>query len=548
MLNLKVMESGLSMNDKKRRDTRSSKQIGVDGYYSKYVLFVMVLVCILNYVDRQILAILAEEIKADLNLSDANLGFLAGTAFAVFYATFGIVLGRLADVWNRKKLIAIGLGVWSLMTSLSGFASGFFSLAVCRFGVGAGEASATPASYSMLYDYFSPKVRTTVLAIFNAGITIGSGLGILIGGLVLSSWDSAWPSSNLAPLGLKGWQAAFMVVGLPGLLMVLWVSTLREPERGQVDNTQTSPHPHPFHETLTVLLSMVPIVNWNLLAKSSSASRAISLNIIASLTIILVTWLLIRVTGNSLQWVALAIGVYAVLSWLQLLATRDRVVFGMIFNCRTVYYTILGMAVVAFFKVAATFWFIPFFQRYHGVSAAEVAKVLGLGSIVMGVIGAVLGGVLADKLRTRTGKGKLYVFLGSLCASTLSSLIVLTASNVVVAYIAAVFFSLTFYMATGPAASTINDLVLPRGRATTSAFYHMSLTFFGIALGPYFIGYISDTLISMGVSSSESLRQGLLWSLLAPIIGMIFIAMAIRYIEADEASVIERARALGENI
>ncbi|MEC8492845.1 MAG: MFS transporter, partial [Pseudomonadota bacterium] len=142
------------------------EQVGGPNY-GRYVLFVLIIVYIFNFIDRQILSILAEEIKLDLGIGDAEIGFLYGTAFAIFYAVFGIPLGRLADVWNRKKLISVGLSFWSAMTALSGFAQNFGHLAVCRFGVGIGEASATPAAFSMISDYFSPKVRATVLAIYS---------------------------------------------------------------------------------------------------------------------------------------------------------------------------------------------------------------------------------------------------------------------------------------------------------------------------------------------------------------------------------------------
>ena len=122
------------------------------GRYANYVLAVLMIVYVFNFIDRQILSILAEEIKADLGITDADIGFLYGTAFAVFYAVFGIPLGRLADVWVRKNLISVGLAFWSLMTALSGTARNFASLATFRFGVGIGEASATPAAFSMLSD------------------------------------------------------------------------------------------------------------------------------------------------------------------------------------------------------------------------------------------------------------------------------------------------------------------------------------------------------------------------------------------------------------
>ena len=149
-----------------------------------------------------------------------------------FYAIFGIPLGKLADNWSRKSLISVGLGFWSLMTALSGTARSFFSLAAYRVGVGIGEASATPAAFSMLSDYFPPKLRATVLAIYSSGIYIGAGIGIFLGGWIVEAWQGMYPDPADAPFGLKGWQAAYMAVGLPGLLMALWVFTLREPVRG----------------------------------------------------------------------------------------------------------------------------------------------------------------------------------------------------------------------------------------------------------------------------------------------------------------------------
>ena len=124
------------------------------GLYAWYALGVLVLVYIINFIDRQILSILAEDIKRDLALEDAQIGFLYGTAFAVFYALFGIPLGRLADSWYRGRVMAMGLALWSSMTALSGFASSFGMLAAARIGVGIGEASASPAAYSMISDYF----------------------------------------------------------------------------------------------------------------------------------------------------------------------------------------------------------------------------------------------------------------------------------------------------------------------------------------------------------------------------------------------------------
>ena len=189
----------------------------VGGKYSHYVLFVLVIVYIFNFIDRNILSILAEDIKADLLITDAQMGFLYGTVFAVFYAVFGIPLARLADVWSRRSLIAIGLSFWSAMTAASGLARSFGALAMCRVGVGIGEASASPAAYSMLSDYYPPAKRATVIAIYASGVYIGAGIGVFLGGFILDWWAATYPTD--APFGLRGWQAAFMAVGIPGLVI-----------------------------------------------------------------------------------------------------------------------------------------------------------------------------------------------------------------------------------------------------------------------------------------------------------------------------------------
>ena len=129
----------------------------VGGRSAKIALVLLVIVYIFNFVDRQILSVLAEEIKADLNITDSDLGFLFGTAFAVFYSIFGIPLGKLADTWSRKNLLSIGLALWSLMTALSGTAKSLTALSVYRIGVGIGESTASPSSYSILSDYFHLK-------------------------------------------------------------------------------------------------------------------------------------------------------------------------------------------------------------------------------------------------------------------------------------------------------------------------------------------------------------------------------------------------------
>src|SRR5687767_310555 len=216
--------------------------------YSWYALGVLFAVYLLNFVDRQILSILANDIKADLDLTDAELGFLYGTAFAIFYALFGIPLGRLADSWSRTRLLALGLALWSCMTALSGFARNGAALAAARVGVGVGEATASPCAYSLISDLFPQRLRGTALGIYSGGLFVGSGLSLLIGGIVVENWNRAWPAGG--PLGLVGWQAAFLAVGLPGLLLALGVLSLREPARGALEGIPSADHPRPWRSFL----------------------------------------------------------------------------------------------------------------------------------------------------------------------------------------------------------------------------------------------------------------------------------------------------------
>src|SRR4051794_101380 len=275
--------------------------------YGWYALLVLVLVYAVNFIDRQIISILAQDIKADLHVDDAQIGFLYGTAFAVFYALFGIPLGRLADSWYRGRLIAIGLGLWSGMTVLSAFASSFGMLATARIGVGIGEASASPAAYSMISDHFPRQKRATALSIYSSGLYIGGALSLPLGGLVSSRWKAAWPHAADAPLGLAGWQAAFLAVGIPGLLLALWVLPLREPRRGASDGL-SEPVVRPgawrdFGGELAAILPPLTLVTAarergdlipNLLALAATAAGVAAL---------------ILFTGDKAQWLAYGLGV-----------------------------------------------------------------------------------------------------------------------------------------------------------------------------------------------------------------------------------------------
>ena len=188
---------------------------------TRYALALLFMVSFFNYMDRYMLAVLLPAIKADLQLSDTEIGFITGLAFTLFYATMGIPIARLADRYSRKNIIAIALSVWSVMTALCGLAQNFVQLAVARIMVGVGEAGARPPSHSLIADMFPVEKRARAISVYTLGAPVGILVGFLLGGWITQ---------------LYGWRAALFTVGIPGILLALLVyRRLDEPERGAAD-------------------------------------------------------------------------------------------------------------------------------------------------------------------------------------------------------------------------------------------------------------------------------------------------------------------------
>jgi len=221
-------------------DTPNQQKIPSKNY-RRYVLFLLTIVYALNFVDRQILVILQESIKLDMELSDSQLGLLTGFAFAIFYVSVGIPIARWADVGNRKNIVAGAVAIWSGMTALSGLTQNFFQLLLARIGVGVGEAGGSPPSHSILSDYYPAEERGRAMSIYSTGVYLGILIGFVIGG---------WVNEHY------GWRIAFFAVGLPGLLIALIVKfTLREPIRGMSDGVAVKESVS-FKETLSTLWAL----------------------------------------------------------------------------------------------------------------------------------------------------------------------------------------------------------------------------------------------------------------------------------------------------
>lgn len=208
--------------------------------YKWYVLAILTIVYTFNFIDRQILVILQEPIKAELGLNDTQLGLLTGLAFAALYVVLGIPIARYADLNNRKNVVTASLTVWSAMTVLSGAVTNFTQILLTRIGVGIGEAGCSPPSHSIVSDYFPPEKRATALSIYSMGVYFGILFGYIAGGLIAKAY---------------GWRMAFYAMGLPGILFALILYfTVKEPIKGQHDKRTKGNSQQSLSSVIKILL------------------------------------------------------------------------------------------------------------------------------------------------------------------------------------------------------------------------------------------------------------------------------------------------------
>lgn len=227
--------------------------------YAWYVAFVLMVANIVSFVDRQIISLLIEPIKLDLQISDTQISLLHGFAFALFYAILGMPIGRLADRKSRRNIIVVGITVWSLMTAACGLAKNFASFFVARVGVGIGEATLSPSGYSMISDYFPPEGRSKPISLMAMGPYVGGGLSFILGGVIVQSVAAA-DMATLPVLGtLSPWQITLIIVGLPGILVaLLMMATVEEPVRH--DLVSKEPAELPLIETFRFIRENARVV------------------------------------------------------------------------------------------------------------------------------------------------------------------------------------------------------------------------------------------------------------------------------------------------
>ena len=501
--------------------------------YAFLALAVLTAASFLNYLDRQIASILAQSIKSDLALTDAQLGFLLGTAFAVFYAIVGIAMGRISDAVPRTRLMALGLATWSAMTMMGALATSFGGLALARIGVGVGESTANPCSHSLLSQYFPARRRAAAIGSYLAGGLIGGAGALILGGLVLQHWGQICRS---LPVGgactLSSWKAALILVGAPGLLVALLVAALREPKRPP---TEAKPLIRLLAEEFGAAVPPFTLVTLH----SLGGARAWTRNLLLAAMIAAVAAIIVRLTGDLAQWAAIGLGAYSICTWGQILRLRDRPLFRLTFGCPTFNLAMFSGAFLACIMAGVQAWAAPYAMRVMHMSPATAGVSLGLISALASATAAILGGWTADTWKRRDRRAPIWVALLGLMLSTPALVVMLTVkspSHYLIAYACFTLFSSGW---SGAYAALVQDLVLPRMRGAAASAFALVTVVISSGAGPYWAGKVSTL--------TGSLATGMLsMQALTPIAIIVLLLTARRLKGESEAGRRARAEAAGE--
>jgi MFS family permease len=362
------------------------------------LLALLLIAYIFNYLDRQILGILAGAIKADLHLSDTAFGLLSGPPFAIFYSLLGIPFAYLADRTSRSRVVAAAVALWSAFTGLCGIAASFWQLFVFRMGVGVGEAGGVAPSYALIADYFPPERRARALAIFSLGVPIGLALGTLMGAYIAAAIS---------------WRAAFYAMGVAGVILApVMLLFVRDAPRSAA-NSSAAPITQVFP-----MISRKPVF-----------------------------WLL---------------------------------AFAASFSSLSGY----GLAV----------WTPSVFERSFGMGLVERGQFIASLLLIGGCTGVFAGGWLADRLGAadRGWYPKLPAIAWAVTAPTFAA--GLLSSSDVVAWLLLLIPNALNILWLGPVITAVQHLVPQRMRATASASFLLINNLIGLGVGPYLIGWLSDSL------------------------------------------------------
>ncbi|MDQ1155099.1 MFS transporter [Brevundimonas sp. SORGH_AS_0993] len=489
--------------------------------YRFYVLAVLILIYMLNFLDRQIIGILAAPLKAEFNMSDKQFGLLGGIAFASVYSTLAIPLAWLADRFSRVWIMTGALAVWSGFTALCGMAGSFGQLFLCRMGVGVGEAGGVAPAYSLIADYFPPHQRARAMAAFAFGIPLGMAAGTLVGGLLAATY---------------GWRTAFIVVGLLGVLIApLLRLTVRDPKRGGMDAVRTEPQ------------MTAPTPNMAVAPVGTDRTGKIAAQIMLGLgSGLLVLAAFARFTDMiSASPLVLAFGglLAAVIGVSLMIARRTASV---VIPKPSFWLLALGAASSSVCGYGVAGWLPLFFMRSFDLTLKQTSWYYAGIALIGGLLGIWLGGMIADKL-SKKGKGAYPLtpaiaflisapcFILAMNSPWLIGLVLPGGGSHAQQLILAFFI---FLIPTGlnlawlgPITAAVQHLAPAAMRSTASALFLLLNNLLGIAVGFYYFGWMSDLLAPR--FGEESLRWAIYTGMGFYVLAAILLVGASRTLKRD---------------
>lgn len=487
----------------------------VSAWYRYYVLAILVFVYMLNFVDRQIIGILAAPLKAHFDLSDSQFGLLGGIAFASVYSTLAIPLAWLADRSSRVWIMTGALTVWSGFTALCGIAGSFGQLFLFRMGVGVGEAGGVAPAYSLIADYFPPEQRARAMAVFAFGIPLGTAGGTLIGGLLAVKY---------------GWQTAFIAVGILGVLVAPVLRlTVRDPKRGATDVAKP--------------VVQKPVTN-TVPAEDTALGRRVALIVVAMAGVCLGMGLLSLAGigfGNPVI-PFFGAGLFAVIAasfWVAK-ATCSKIMAK-----RSFWLLALGAASSSVCGYGVAGWLPLFFMRSFGLTLSQVSWYYAGIALIGGVLGIWMGGVLADRLG-RKSKGayplvpaiafliSVPCFLLAMNSPWLIGLLPGGGSALMALVVAFVIFLIPTGLNLvwlGPITAAVQQLAPAPMRSTASAIFLLINNLLGLAVGFFYFGWMSDLLRPM--FGDESLRWSIYTGMGFYLFASVLLFLASRTLKRD---------------
>jgi MFS family permease len=484
----------------------------------------LTLINVLNYTDRNVVFALFEPIKRDLSLSDQQLGWL-GSAYVIVLSLAALPLGVIGDLKSRRAVITFGVGLWSLFTALGGAVRNFWQLFVCRAMVGVGEAGYGPAAQAIIADFYRGQRRAFAIGIYSVGMALGGVLGIWLGGVLAERF---------------GWRSTFLIMGVPGFVLALLASQLREPARRPPAGMRATLERWVWHGGRRAVQLAAPLI-WltaagavvgGLLALFEDVPSAVDVAVFGAFVTVGIIWTVIRLVPLALRQTSQATEVAAS-------AYEDFLQAGaIVLRTPTLIWIFLGGALVTFGMNGLIAWAPSFMQRLHGMSVSDIGRYFGIWALAGGVLGSLSGGRLGDFLMRRWAGGRViaaglgFVLGGPFCAA----LLMVGDVRAFVPLFFVTFFFYTWY--NGPLTATILDVVPQTVRSSVLGAYVLFSHLAGDALAPPLVGYFSDQLAFAIGARGEALQSAMLILPIVGVIGGLVILIAVGTVARD----IERAR------